>query len=82
MKDYLKAQLLSALEKAGFSGGTTGKIPVEISFDKPKIESHGDLSTNFALLAAKELKMKPRDVAQKIVEALDVDPSLVEKTDV
>ncbi len=82
MKDYLKAQLISAFEKAGFSGGAIGKMPVEISFDKPKIESHGDLSTNFALLAAKELKMKPRDVAQKIVEALDVDRSLIEKTDV
>ena len=72
MKDYLKSQVLAALEKLGF------KISVEISFEKPKIESHGDLSTNFALLAAKELKMKPRDVAQKIVDTLQLDPSLVE----
>jgi arginyl-tRNA synthetase len=73
MKDYLKSRILSALQKLGIQTG------VEISFERPKIESHGDLSTNFALLAAKELKMKPRDVAQKVIDALDLDISLVEK---
>ncbi|MCL5035068.1 MAG: arginine--tRNA ligase [Bacteroidetes bacterium] len=76
MKDYLKSRILLALEKSGMSA------PVDILFEKPKIESYGDLSTNFALLAAKELKMKPRDVAQKVVETLEIDPSLVEKVDV
>ncbi len=76
MKDYLKSLILAALEKAGL------KTSVEISFEKPKIESHGDLSTNFALLAAKELKSKPRDVAQKVVDALDVDATLIDKVDV
>lgn len=73
MKDYLKSQVLAALEILGF------KLSIEISFEKPKIESHGDLSTNIALLAAKELKMKPRDLAQKIVDTLQLDPSLIEK---
>ncbi len=76
MKEYLVSQLSAALEKSGLG------ITVPITFEKPKIESHGDLSTNFALLAAKELKMKPRDIAQKAVDALEVDPALVEKTEV
>ncbi len=76
MKEYLRTRILSALEKAGLV------VPVEISFEKPKAESHGDLSTNFALLAAKELKMKPRDVAMKVVAVLETDPDLVEKTEV
>lgn len=71
MKDYLKSQILHALEASGLQSS------VEISFEKPKIESYGDLSTNFALLAAKELKMKPREVAQKVVDAMELDPSLV-----
>lgn len=73
MMEYLKSKILVALEKLKLQTG------VEISFEKPKIESHGDLSTNFALLAAKELKMKPREVAQKVVDLLELDPSLVEK---
>ncbi len=76
MRDYLKQQLLDALENLGI------KTSVEISFEKPKVESHGDLSTNFALLAAKESKLKPRDVAQKIVEVLKLDPSLVDKPEI
>jgi len=76
LKTYLKKQILLALEKFGI------KTSVEISFEKPKIESHGDLSTNFALLAAEELKMKPRDAAQKIVSALDLDQSLVDKCEI
>lgn len=73
MKDYLKSRILAALAKLNLQTG------VEISFEKPKIDSHGDLSTNFALLAAKELKMKPRDISQKVVDALELDSSLVEK---
>jgi arginyl-tRNA synthetase len=76
MKEYLRKQIAIALEKLGL------KTSAEISFEKPKLESHGDLSTNFVLLAAGELKMKPRDLAKKIVEALDVDPSLVHKPEV
>ena len=75
-KDYLKTRILAALE------GLSLKFPNEISFEKPKMETHGDLSTNFALLAAKELKMKPREVAQKVLDAMELDTSLVEKPEV
>ena len=76
MKDYLKSRILAAFEKLGL------KPSFEISFEKPKVEAHGDLSTNFALLAAKELKMKPREVAQKVLDAMELDSSLVEKPEV
>jgi len=76
MKDYLKSKFLTALQKMGI------ETSVEISFEKPKVESHGDLSTNLALIAAKESKMKPRDLAQKIIDLLDIDPSLVEKCEI
>ncbi len=82
MKDYLKSQILAALNKTGLASAMQGGAKVEISFEKPKIEAHGDLSTNFALLAARELKMKPRDVAQKVVDAIELDPKLVEKTEI
>jgi len=76
MKNYLKSQISKALEKSGLTSS------VDITFEKPKIETHGDLSTNFALLAAKEFKMRPRDVAQKVIETLELDPELVEKAEV
>ncbi len=76
MKNYLKSRILLALGKMGL------KASADVSFEKPKIESYGDLSTNFALLAAKELTMKPRDLAQRVRDALEVDPSRVEKVEV
>ncbi|HUI29058.1 MAG TPA: arginine--tRNA ligase [Candidatus Acidoferrales bacterium] len=76
MKDYLKSKLLEALRKSGI------ETSVDIFFEKPKAESHGDLSTNFALLAAKEFKMKPREIAQKIVGHIEVDSSLVESCEI
>ncbi len=82
MKDYLKSQIISALNKSGLSAPSLAETGIDITFEKPKIESHGDLSTNVALLAAKVLKMKPRDVAQKISDSLDLDSKLVEKAEV
>lgn len=82
MKDLLKKGIEEALVKSGLSERLSSGQPIEISFEKPKVESHGDLSTNVALLAAKELKMKPRDVAQKIVEVLALDDTLVEKPEI
>ncbi len=83
MKDYLKSKILAALEKSGL------KTSSDISFEKPKVESHGDLSTNFALVVAKQLseeslsvKMKPREIAQRIVDAIELDPTLVRKVEV
>ncbi len=82
MKEYLKSQIISALNKSGLSAASCAETGIDISFEKPKIESHGDLSTNFALLAAKELKMKPRDIAQKVLDSIELDPRLVEKAEV
>src|SRR5689334_8921165 len=44
------------------------KIPeasdIEISFERPRDPSHGDLATNVAMQIARKLKRKPRDVAE------------------
>ncbi|KKU77184.1 MAG: Arginine-tRNA ligase [Parcubacteria group bacterium GW2011_GWA2_47_64] len=42
----------------------------EVDFEHPADLAHGDYSTNVALVYAKELKMKPRELAEKIVHIL------------
>lgn len=44
--------------------------PVEIHLERPAEFTHGDYSTNIALALAKKHDMSPRDLAQKIVDAL------------
>ncbi|MBI2428787.1 MAG: arginine--tRNA ligase [Ignavibacteriales bacterium] len=66
MKDLLHRQLTAILSELKYP-------PVEISFDRPKVESHGDLTTNVAMVLAKSVGKNPRQVAQSIVEKLQVD---------
>lgn len=44
----------------------SSRITVEV----PKDVAHGDLSTNVAMVLCKQAKMRPRDLAEKIVEKL------------
>ena len=48
----------------------------------PKDKSHGDFATNAAMLLTKQAKMKPRDIAQAIVDALNKDSKLIEKVEI
>ncbi|TSC84605.1 MAG: arginyl-tRNA synthetase [Parcubacteria group bacterium Gr01-1014_17] len=44
----------------------------EVSLEHPKDLAHGDYSTNVALQYAKELKMKPKELAEKILKGLSL----------
>ncbi|MGH1543819.1 MAG: arginine--tRNA ligase [Arenicella sp.] len=53
----------------------------EVKFERTRQKEHGDFATNIALMLAKAAKMNPRDLAQKIVDALP--PSdIIEKVDI
>jgi arginyl-tRNA synthetase len=49
--------------------------------EPPKDPTHGDMATNAAMVLAKEAKLKPRDLAEKIAERLRAD-NLVTSVDV
>ena len=53
----------------------------EVDFEHPADLAHGDYSTNVALVYAKELKMKPRELAEKIVVELKKSEVLGEVVD-
>lgn len=48
--------------------------------EAPRDPAHGDLATNAAMVLAKSLGMKPRDLAAKLVEKLAEDPEVSEAT--
>jgi arginyl-tRNA synthetase len=76
VKHYLKEQLLPILKILG--------VPETISpvFEKPRIETHGDLTTNIAMTVAKQLKLNPRRFAEQILEKLILDNALVDKIEI
>ncbi|MEW6061815.1 MAG: arginine--tRNA ligase [Bacteroidota bacterium] len=75
MKDQLHQQLTSILSDLHYPA-------VAITFDKPKMEAHGDLTTNVAMLVAKSAGKNPRQVAQSIVEKLKVDSTALSSVEV
>ncbi|MCE7030071.1 arginine--tRNA ligase [Jiella avicenniae] len=48
----------------------------KLAVEPPRDAAHGDLATNAAMVLAKGLGMKPRDLAEKIAEGLRGDPDV------
>jgi len=67
MNDYLKEILAESLAQFDLE-----ETP-EIQLEAPKIASHGDASTNLAMMLAKPLRNNPRVIATKIVEGMNYD---------
>ena len=76
MKEYL----YSAFKEAESKIPQLKEIP--ISFDIPKSIEHGDLSSNAAMLLTKILKKNPKAIAQEIIDYLNLDNSVVSKTEI
>jgi len=53
-----------------------------IEVSPPRDPSHGDASTNLALILAKKAKRNPREIAQELIDALELDPSFVESIEI
>lgn len=53
-----------------------------IQLESPKVAEHGDWSTNLAMLLAKPLRQNPRAIAQRIVDAMEIDPRILEAVEI
>jgi len=60
-------------------------IAPSVVLERPRDPSHGDIACNIAMQLAKQLKMNPRELAQKIVATVLANPAgkaLVESADI
>ncbi len=49
-----------------------------VTVESPRDPAHGDLATNAAMVLAKQVGMKPRDLAEQLAEALGKDADITE----
>ncbi len=72
MKDKIRKIVLDAAQK-GFEKGLlpTDQVP-DMEIEAPRNSSHGDFSTNFALVSAAIQKMPPRKIAQSLVSSIEI----------
>ena len=71
----LRSQLISIVGKMGFSW------PEKTVIEPPKDPSHGDLSTNLALLLTKEAHKPPREIAEQIAGLLQEAEGAIESVE-
>src|SRR6186713_3513510 len=75
---HLFSDVLARVHAVCAALAAEGNWPAGIDFSRvvvepPRDSSHGDMATNAAMVLAKEAKIKPRDLADKIAEKLRAD---------
>ena len=82
MKNRIRKLISDAASKAHEKGLLSSADFPEVNVEKPKVEAHGDFSTNFAMVMASLQKMAPRKVAQAIVDQVNDSGRLLEKIEI
>jgi len=72
----MKEQLQDIIQNAVKSLDIKVDLPESIQIDRTRDKKFGDLSCNIAMVLAKQLKMNPRELAQKIVAQITLDDGL------
>jgi arginyl-tRNA synthetase len=77
LEDILRKGLLATVEKYGVY-----EEDVTIELEKPRDRTHGDLSTNLALMLGGKLKKNPRELAGEIAAAVDFPRDVIESVEI
>lgn len=70
MKQHIETLLAESLKKISLEINKPLSLPTALTIERPKDASHGDFSTNIALVMTKEAGMPPRQLAESIVKHL------------
>jgi arginyl-tRNA synthetase len=82
MKLIIKNLIRNAVKSAHQKGDLPSAEIVEAEVEEPKADSHGDFSTNIAMVMASAQKMPPRKIAQVITGHIQDPEGILEKTEI
>ncbi|MDM8522573.1 arginine--tRNA ligase [Desulfococcaceae bacterium HSG8] len=82
MKQKLKKMIIRALTAAHEDGVLPSSEYPDVEIEEPKIEAHGDFSTNISMVSASVQKMAPRKIAEAVISHLDDPAGMIEKTEI
>jgi len=74
--EQIRAELIRAARGLG------APDDVDPLLERPRETSHGDLATNLAMILAKPLRSRPRDIAERLRDAMQLDRAGVSKIDI
>jgi arginyl-tRNA synthetase len=74
--DQIRAELIRAARGLG------APEDVDPLLERPREPSHGDWATNLAMVLAKPLKARPREIAERLRDSMSLDAAGVSKVDI
>jgi arginyl-tRNA synthetase len=74
--DQIRAELIRAARGLG------APKDVDPLLERPRESSHGDWATNLAMVLAKPLKARPREIAERLRDSMSLDAAGVSKIDI
>ncbi|HEY4733882.1 MAG TPA: arginine--tRNA ligase [Gemmatimonadaceae bacterium] len=74
--EKIRAELIRAARGLG------APEDVDPLLERPRETSHGDLATNLAMVLAKPLRARPREIAERLRDSLQLDRAGVSKIDI
>ena len=81
-REQVAALTQAAYEKAAAEGLLPAGAEVKATIEIPKDAAHGDYASSFAMAGAKALRKAPRQIAEIIVDHLELDGSFFDKVDI
>lgn len=76
MKDSIRHLIQQALTRLTAEGVLPEGLSPTIQVENTRDKTHGDFASNIAMMLAKPAGMKPRELAQKLIDALPADSGL------
>lgn len=70
MKQQIESLLRQALNKLSIKDSLSFPSTLTISIERPRDPSHGDFSSNLAMVLAKLMKIAPRILAERLIECI------------
>jgi len=82
IKSTLKQIVREAAQRAHAEGHLPSDDFPDVEIEEPKNETHGDFSTNLAMIMAKVQKMAPRKIAEILQPYLEAAAAWIRQTDI
>jgi arginyl-tRNA synthetase len=82
MKQKIKNLILKASLSAHEKGDLSSSVFPDVEVEASRIESHGDFSTNIAMVMASIQKMQPKRIADAIIKNIDDSEGIIAKTEI
>jgi arginyl-tRNA synthetase len=82
MKQKIKNLILTAAKNAHQKGDLPSADITEVEVEEPRVATHGDFSSNIAMVMASVQKMAPRKIAEAVISHIQDPQELIEKTEI